>query len=328
MNNLKEEIIQILAYTALSPSGHNTQPWKVEVNTNSEIIIQSDSSRWLPQVDPSNKETFLSLAAFAETMKLASLEMGYDSEINIVANDLKDKDIFKVKFKEISPIKNNNLNLIKKRVTTRTNYDTKVIRPDQINEITNIAPELIKYYPLDSNEGKWIADNLPQAIEEQSFNDQKQKELSNWLRFTKEEAKDNQDGLTAEALGMNWIARFLWYSFFNEKTAMGNSFRKKAVDTAKEQVKNCSGFLVITSKDNSIDSLFETGKIYQKASLKLTELGILHHTMSQLLEEEPWANEIKSSLKLKSPVQFVMRIGYGEPAAPSIRRPVDSFLVS
>jgi hypothetical protein len=108
---------------------------------------------------------------------------------------------------------------------------------------------------------------------------------------------------------------------------MGESFRQKAVGTAHDQVKHCSGFLVLTSHNDSLLAHYECGKLYQQTGLKLSELGIVHHTMSQLLEEDPWSSQIKSLLHLTDPVQFVIRVGYGEKARPSIRRPAKSFVI-
>jgi hypothetical protein len=120
----------------------------------------------------------------------------------------------------------------------------------------------------------------------------------------------------------------MWYLFFNRRTAMGDTFRTKGVEAARAQARDCSGFLVLTSKDSEPRSLFATGRMYQQVGLKCTETGIVHHTMSQLMEEEPWSDEIGRHLELGRPVQFVMRIGYGKPASPSVRRPVQDFAVT
>ncbi len=328
MNNLPEELVQILGYAALSPSGHNTQPWIVKAQSQSELIIQSDKTRWLPEVDSTNREGFLSLSAFAETLLIASSAIGFDVELNLIAKDLKETDVFQVNLKKSSPTQERYLELIKNRATTRTNFDKKEIKSNELKEILNLAPNNIFYFPLGSSEGKWIANSMPEAIKQQTFNDKKQKELANWLRFSKSEAKEHGDGITSEALGMNWMAKFVWYNFFNRKTAMGESFRKKGIDIARDQVKNCSGFLILNSADNSPNSLLECGRLYQKVGLKLTELNIVHHTMSQLLEESPWSSDIQSDLKIDHTIQFVIRLGYGNKAKSSIRRSLDSIIIS
>ncbi|MBD3226448.1 MAG: hypothetical protein GF313_17095 [Caldithrix sp.] len=123
------------------------------------------------------------------------------------------------------------------------------------------------------------------------------------------------------------MARLVWYNFFSHKTAMKNSICNKTIDTAKEQVDNCSGFLVLTSRDAFVHSLFECGKLYQRIGLMLTELDIVHHTMSQLMEEESWSSQIRTQLNLDDPVQFIMRVGNGEKSQPSARRPASGFIV-
>jgi len=100
------------------------------------------------------------------------------------------------------------------------------------------------------------------------------------------------------------------------------------VDTAREQVKNCSGFLLLTGNDSSLDSLFCCGRLHLNLGLKLAELGIAYHTVSQMLEEEPWSSETASSLGLECPVQFIIRIGYGDSSKPSKSRSLQSFVVA
>ncbi|MBD3226547.1 MAG: hypothetical protein GF313_17610 [Caldithrix sp.] len=327
MDSAPKELMEILNYGALAPSGHNTQPWLVKIISESELVIQSDQSRWLPQVDPNNRETFLSLTAFAESIRLAARSSGWNAQIKRIADSRKDQDVFKITLKRTSTTQQNDLQLLKQRSTTRSNYETREINNNTVMPLIGVDRNHVHYYPLQSHEGRWIADNLPEAIKQQSFNDAKQKELAQWLRFSRDTAEKRQDGLTAEALGMNWMTRFIWYNFFNRDTAMGNSFRKKAVETAHDQVNHCSGFLVLTSQDDALKSHFECGKLYQQISLKLTEMDMVHHTMSQLLEEEPWSSQIRTQLNLNDPVQFVIRVGYGEKARPSIRRPVKSFII-
>ncbi len=327
MQDVPGRMMQLLNYGALAPSGHNTQPWLVEIISDSELIIQSDQSRWLPQVDPDNRETFLSLSAFAESIRLAARSSSLHAQVKLIANSRKDQNVFKITIKQKSSTQHNDLNLIKKRSTTRSNYETRELGNNTVMPLMDLDRKHVHYFPLQSQEGKWIAENLPKAVKQQTFNDAKQKELSRWLRFSKDNIEKRHDGLTAEALGMNGMTRFIWYHFFNRETAMEESFRQKAVGTARDQVRHCSGYLVLTSHNDSLLSHYECGKLYQQTGLKLTELGIVHHTMSQLLEEEPWSSQIRTQLNLDTPVQFVIRVGYGEKARPSIRRPVKSFVI-
>ena len=59
---IPRELHGILYYASLAPSGHNTQPWTVRLE-NQAIWIGTDSARWLPKVDPGNREVMLSVGA-------------------------------------------------------------------------------------------------------------------------------------------------------------------------------------------------------------------------------------------------------------------------
>ncbi|MDZ7722892.1 MAG: hypothetical protein U5R06_08805 [candidate division KSB1 bacterium] len=166
-------MMHILNYGALAPSGHNTQPWLVEIISDSELIVQSDQSRWLPQVDPDNRETFLSLSAFAESIRLAARSSGLHAEVELIATSRKDQNVFKITLKQKSGMQHNDLNLIKKRSTTRSNYETRELANNTVMPLMDLDRKHVHYFPLQSQEGQWIADHLPEAIQQQTFNDAK-----------------------------------------------------------------------------------------------------------------------------------------------------------
>jgi hypothetical protein len=60
--NIPEHLSRILQYAAMAPSSHNSQPWRIIIGSADKFIVQSDSTRWLPKVDPENREVMLSNA--------------------------------------------------------------------------------------------------------------------------------------------------------------------------------------------------------------------------------------------------------------------------
>ncbi|MGF7080344.1 hypothetical protein [Mucilaginibacter sp. UYCu711] len=109
---------------------------------------------------------------------------------------------------------------------------------------------------------------------------------------------------------------------------MGKSFREQGLDEVKTQVNRSAGWLLITSKDDSVASLMETGKRLQRLLLKIREKGIAIHPMTQVLEEAPFSLTINKAMKIADPIQFVLRCGYIEkyPKVVSVRRPVSRFV--
>lgn len=91
-----------------------------------------------------------------------------------------------------------------------------------------------------------------------------------------------------------------------------------------------AGWIVITSKDNSVLSLLESGKRLQRIWLKVQERNIAIHPMTQILEEEKTNKLVNSSIGITDNIQFLLRVGYVKkyPKPVTLRRPVDLFLRS
>ena len=89
-----------------------------------------------------------------------------------------------------------------------------------------------------------------------------------------------------------------------------------------------AGWLLITSKDNSVATLLETGKRMQRLFLKVRDKGIAIHPMTQILEEASISQTINQSIGITENIQFILRMGYlkNYPEPVSLRRPVDWFV--
>jgi hypothetical protein len=97
--------------------------------------------------------------------------------------------------------------------------------------------------------------------------------------------------------------------------------------TAEQQAGEGAGWIVVTSPDQSPTSLLNTGRRTQQMCLQCRERRIAVHPMSQVLEEEPWRQQIANAIGLDQEPQYLLRVGYvdGYPEPVSMRRPVDRF---
>jgi len=329
MLSLTPALRDVLTVAAHAPSGHNTQPWKVKVLAADALLIRSDPQRWLTAVDPANRELLLSFGAFAETLAQAAAAAGWHADLAVVATAPTDTDIWRVAFSpaaERSAASAAGGAILTQRATTRTPFATRALEAQHVQALLGIAPT-VSYVPRESVEGRWLVDGMAAAFRQQTLDDQKQAELATWLRFSRSAVKRRGDGLTAEALGISFPVRLAWYTVFRPSTALSSAFRNSSINNTRAQAQGCAGFVLIRSRDASIAALLETGRVYERVCLKMTELGVAHHTMSQALEEAPWAQEIQGALQSADPIQFVIRVGYARKLArPSIRRVIDDFI--
>ena len=95
-----------------------------------------------------------------------------------------------------------------------------------------------------------------------------------------------------------------------------------------KQVSQSAGWLLITSKDNSVATLLETGKRLQRLWLKIRDKNIAIHPMTQIIEEASTNQLLNQSIGINEPVQFILRTGYlkNYPEPVSLILPVDQFI--
>jgi hypothetical protein len=82
---------EILFLASLAPSGHNTQPWFVQYLEPYHWMIGNDKSKWLLAVDPTQRETILSIGSDGDSVRYlptTSKESKFIDEQTIEANRL------------------------------------------------------------------------------------------------------------------------------------------------------------------------------------------------------------------------------------------------
>jgi len=336
IKGLEKDEAEILYLASLSPSGHNTQPWTVKVVGPKHWMIGSDKKRWLPAVDPENRELLLSIGAFVENLVLAAGTFGYSVDIKIIAKNRTDTEIAEICLKK-DKAQDFPLEKIKKRRTVRSNYLDQEIKTDDIKFITKhdtrsclipTASPHSFYFPNTSPQGKYLQEGTIEANRKQAFRDPAQEELANWIRWSNKEGITHRNGLTPESMEIKGMGGLFVRSFYDRASVLKKSFREQTVDIVAKQVKTCGGWLIVTSQDSSIPTLIEYGRVWENMFLKIREKMIAIHPMTQMLEEEPWNKQIAKELGLNGEVQWILRIGYlkSYPETVSLRMPVSWFV--
>jgi nitroreductase len=310
-SDLEKKINEIINYGALAPSTHNFQMWKVKIVSDDEIIVMLDRGHSLPQVDPTNRESMISLGAFIENMVEAAPSYDLEAEVHLLTGDPFADEIASIvfkpgipapDFKDITPD-------IKNRHTIRRPYLKKELLMDNLKSIKTISADLT-YFPLISSEGQYLKEIIIKAMQQQVANDQKQIEFAGVTRFSKKEALAKKDGITPAMMGLSGIAKWFVESFYNQNAVLSKSFREQTVATTKKQAENCAGFVVISSPGNSVESLINVGRLLERFLIKATGLKIAVQPMSAPLEENPWQAEISQKLGLKQKAHMLLRVGY------------------
>jgi hypothetical protein len=324
--NLDEKEILFLA--SLAPSGHNTQPWFVKYIEPYHWIIGNDKSKWLPAVDPTQRETMLSIGAFIQNLEYAAGDFGYVCNWKLLAAINQDEQVVEVKLIKEKSKKAFDLVKIKSRRTVRSNFLSNALKPEDINYLVDSEPELIHYLPATSKESQFINEQTIEANRLQTGRDLAQQELSGWIRFNSRDAEKYRDGLTTASMEIKGLSGWVVRNFYGKNDVMKKDFRERGIDQIRKEVSSSAGWILITSKDNSVATLLETGRRMQRLFLKVRERKIAIHPMTQILEEVSTRQTLNQAIGMNETVQFILRTGYVKDYPPpvSLRRPVDWFL--
>ena len=325
--NIPENLRALLETSLRAPSSHNAQMWKIRFSEPMTIEIVIDRDKILPEVDPVNREAYISIGALVENIVSASAEYSLKANIEENANE---SAIIKIRFEEIQQAGETGIvKLINKRSTVRGKFSGKALSGEDIQYLCETKPGLIKYYPADTDTGKEIADLTMKASGIQTGNNNKQKELSEWFRFSKKDSREKKDGITPEMMGFKGIIKDFIYLIFNDETAMKKSFKKSTAKITEKQVKNCAGFFIIRSRDSDKNELLETGRVLQRIWLRAVEKDIAFHPMSQAIEEKETNTLLYELTGKRDEIQMIIRSGYIEkyPDPVSRRKPLDDILI-
>lgn len=324
VKGLSDELCNVLYLASLAPNSHNTQMWKVRINTYKQtVIIGLDKNRRLPEVDPHDREMTISLGCYAGMLVESFKTYGYECSIDYLNGD----DYLKIKYHKVRDvISHDRIEQIYKRHTDKSAFTDAALSDEQISKI--VLYDNVYYYPKGTEYFSYIRENMLAAITQQSYDRAKAEELAKWLRLSNKETIEKKDGLPAEQLGLTGIVKSLYYLTTNRESAVKDSFARQTVNTASKQLSGCAGFLVITSRD-SREALLSCGMELVSIWLSAVEYGISVHPMSAILEEEPYCSLISQALNLGEQPQMVLRLGiaddYGENAA--IRRDLNDYII-
>ncbi len=325
---LKEDERAILYLASLAPSGHNTQPWMVKYLEPYHWIIANDKSKWLPAVDPTQRETILSLGAFCQNLEYAAANKSYNCQFNLLASTNQDENVIEIKLYKQTNLPAYDITKIKQRRTVRSNYLNDGLKKEDISFLVDNERDFFHFIPNTTKEHNWLNEQTIEANRVQAYRDDAQKELAHWIRFSGKDAEKYSDGLTMAGMEIEGIPGWVMRNFYEKEDVLKKSFREQSIDKVKKQVAQSAGWLLITSKDNLTATLIETGKRMQRLFLKVREKNIAIHPMTQILEEVVTSQQLNQSIGISDPVQFILRTGYLKeyPAPVSLRRQVESFI--
>lgn len=278
--------------------------------------------------DPTQRETMLSMGAFAQNLEYAAAHFGYQCHWQVRASNLKAAEVLEVELRRGPVAAYPSTDALPRRRTLQTGFAALTVRPADILFTTGGDETHGHFFAPDSPKGRYLTAATLAANQQQAVRPDAQGELAHWIRWDRAAVQQHRDGLTAAGMGLNGLSGWAVRHFYDSARVLTPDFRRRGLAKTSAQLATHGGWLVLTSPDEPAAALLDTGRRLERLWLKARGRNVAVHPVPQLLEEGPGTTGVARRLGLSGSVQFVLRLRYPEqyPEPVSIRRPVEWFI--
>lgn len=311
------EITEVIGSAVRAPSVYNTQPWLFRPLSDG-VEVYADRSRQLSVADPTGRSLRVSCGAAIFNIRLALAHLGWDSEVTLLPERARPDLLARIQITEArppTPEENELYAAIPRRHSNRAPFLDSTVPLDALAALRAAA----------KSEGAWLdllispaalamAVQLVRAADNVLLRgDAYQAELAAWTRYD-----DNAvDGVTGTASGpapepQDLLAR----------RDFGGAPRGPGREFESEPVVGVLGGTGDTPRDDLL-----AGQALQRVLLTATRVGLVASMLSQPIDVPQVREQLRIGLRRYGLPQMVLRIGHGEPAFRSGRRPIEDVLL-
>jgi hypothetical protein len=262
-----------------------------------------------------------------ENLIVTARHHGFDIDYRVIGTTPTDTDILEVTLRRAAS-SSYPLNKILLRRTVRSHHLRQELTTSDIKALSAPFGDRLAFFPSGSTSATWLSDQTVEANRVQANRAPAQEELSHWIRWGDDDAREHRNGLTPESMEITGFAGWYARHFMSKSSVMKPSFRNRGVEAVRHQLSSYGGWLVITSPDASMATIVETGRRFERMWLGSRERMIAIHPMTQILEEAPFRDQVPQQLGVSGRVQFILRVSYlaEYPAPVSLRMPLSRFV--
>lgn len=278
----RDQLIEVLQYGTYAPSGDNCQPWLVKID-NDTVSIILDTTKDQSLYNYKQIASLLSLGAFVENISIASMQVGFNVEINFQeGNEL----VAKIKFIDSQPIKHELFEYIKKRCTNRKPYKDYTLSQEDISYLE--TPYHFAKLKIETNSSK--INHLAHAASQNEALVLNNTNLHNFLFshivWSETEMNAQKQGMYVRTLEMNSFQEKIFslcsnwriLKFLNKLSLYKKIAKENEIIYAKS-----SAFGLLVSDSLSSENLFNVGRQMQSLWLKVISVGLSLHPLTGII---------------------------------------------
>lgn len=323
-DKITEPILKSIQVGITAPNPHNTQAWKFQIISSTEMNLYIDEKRILPITDPTTRQIHIGQGCFLEFLSIGANKIGYESEIKLFpegeSNEIGTKILANVKLKpskKDSPL----YEAISKRATNRDYYIGEKISEQEFENLKILGQAKNSELKFISNQIEIHSLNeiFYEATKIETLTRYINEENRIWFRFGDDEIQKHRDGISLKGQNMPEFQRFMAETFFigKEPEKFHNPDGNKIyLNSFKEKMNTNKGLIYWKTKTNSKKDWILTGMDFARFQLSCTKENLVIQPLSQVLQEYKEMNEVRdkfekltSSNSDKNKIQMIVRIG-------------------
>ncbi len=292
---------RVLASALRAPSAHNAQPWRIRLQPGPRYELHYDHHEYLP-ADPQDRDAYLCMGAFCETLALAAQLEGLAATVDLVlARDRADLHVADVHLRPARGPDRLAAHLAA-RATNRTRYAAEPLPATLIADLEalgctlvptkQVAPIVRRASMLSWQDRRFVAD------------------LDAWIRRD----PASPDGMTPRQLGLaryEWVALRAAFRIGRLPATLARSYGAREVRLLRE----APGVAVLNARSDQPADLVEAGRRLLRAWVSICATGFGYHPISVAIDREETRPQIAALAGATGTPVALFRIG--RPTGPA-----------
>lgn len=328
---------ELLDYARWCPSPHNVQPWKLKVISETEAQLFYEPKRVPIVVDGTAAFTIAGMAMFIECLNISAHPYGYkviaehENEQGMTTDSEEIKPFAKLYLVKTNEKADYDRELIKKRKTSRLQYDGRILSPEIVTALTAVANRHGQSFTFSNSEEltDYCINLNNESVLFRAEEKAAREEMISWIRCTDQEAAEKKDGWWYKCTGFS--GRMLGNFFRHNERFQSKFMKKKSLRMLNRSMNGTKNIAWISGAFSTRQDWVKAGTMLQQMWLEMTKHNVYMHPFGPIIttaaSKEKFMQKINFS-EDESRLWFLVRLGYSKDPPRSFRLEVKDILIS
>ncbi|MFM9921272.1 Acg family FMN-binding oxidoreductase [Lacisediminihabitans sp. H27-G8] len=299
----KDVRMRVVAHAVLAPSGHNMQPWTVQLDTTDPdvLYLYTDPTRLTSAVDPLARQTMVSQGTFLAYLQVAAEHLGYSASFDLFPNGTYDETNLKTSMSE-HPVaritlakdpstKTDDYASLFLSDTNRSPYSDAPLTSAQTSALTSVGDASTARLSIlsDKSDMKTLGEFGIQGTLIETKNIAATSESDAVFHGTEQAKNTARSGFAVEGQGTSGFMKYFLQGLITIDPALNDDATgaKNAIALTAAGVAHTAAYALISTPGNSRAEQVQAGILYAQFCLHARTLGLVMQPLSQVLQEYP-----------------------------------------